>query len=117
MTLEEAKDILSFVYTEYADKSAECACKYNDFETANYFDDRCEAIDTVLRALVETENHSYYLEENRLPKDYVRENYIPKEKIREKIKEQEQRRNNCELEMIAALFERDINLLEELLGE
>lgn len=49
--------------------------------------------------------------------DYLNHESIPKEKVREKIKERESKRDNAEMDFASALFERDINLLEELLGE
>ena len=55
-----------------------------------------EAIDTVLKALGDS---------------------IPKKEVKEKIKERENKRDNEIMSLTSALFERDINLLKELLGE
>ena len=90
MTLEEAKGILSLLYIEQLNKSADCAAAFA-FEKANFYDDRCKAIDTVLKALEEqqkeieeitTENENLTLSQLDFTKSH-----ISKDKIREKIKE------------------------------
>lgn len=49
--------------------------------------------------------------------DFIYNESIHKEKVREKIKERENKKENAGICLTSALFERDINLLEELLGE
>lgn len=120
MTLGEAKDILSNLFFddhEFAVRTGEYMCISGE-KTGEKVK---EAIDTVLKALeeqqkeieeIKTENENLTLSQLDFTK-----RHISKDKIREKIKERESKRDNAEMNFTSALFERDINLLEELIKE
>ena len=121
MTLEEAKKECKDLIEEYLS----CSVIGLDMQVdLGFGEKRCEAIDTVLKALEEQQKEIEKLKKEE-EKDYTSV-YLSgvyagqdklKDKIREKIKERESKRDNAEMDFTSALFERDVNLLQELLGD